>query len=273
MAARITRLTSFAMGKTQEVLPEKGITVHYFKKGELPGKRNQLSVQNYGLTFTAEHLCVNIAQILNISPLAFHLFALASLDMSEWLAPNEKIECSETTGVEYIFRIRVTPPKIEQLMAIDQEAFGYFYLQCRSDFVSENCVYQDSVKQERQLGQGLIDMLCYGHEAKLGLDQLNKLKAKCFIPANTKNMFTKLWDKQRLDVNMKAQLKMEHDKSEKDSINDIKLRYIKGFLEITQGYLVEHFKITRDGNSDHVIVDIYREEHPGVYLADSAQVS
>ena len=273
MAARITSLTSFAKGKTPGVLPEKGITVYYFNKGELPGKKEQLSIQTYGNTFTAEELCVNIAQTLNITPLAFHLFALATLDLSVWLTPNEKIECSETTSVEYIFRIRVRPPKIEQLMTIDQEAFGYFYLQCRSDFVSENCVYQDSVKQERQLGQGLIDMLGYGREANLSLEQLNKLKPKWFIPANTKNMFKKLWDKQRLDVNMKAQLKMEYDKSEKDSVIDIKLRYIKGFLEITQRYLVERFKITTDGDSVNVIVDIYREEQPGIYLADSAQVS
>ena len=267
MGAHFTSFTSFAKGKTPGVLPEKGITIHYFSKGELPGKKQQLSIQNYGGTYTAEQLCMDIAQTLNITPLAFHLFALATLDLSVWLAPNEKIECSETTGVEYIFRIRVTPPKIEQLMAIDQEAFGYCYLQCRSDFVRENCVYQDSVKQERQLGQGLIDMLCYGREAKLSLDQLNKLKPKLFIPANTKNMFRKVWDKQRLDVNMKAQLKMEHDKSEKDSVIDIKLRYIKGFLEITQRYLVEEFKITADGASVHIIVDIYREEQPGIYLA------
>lgn len=273
MAGRITGFSSFTKGKAAGVLPEKGIIVHYFSKGGLPGKKEQLTIQNYGSTFTAEELCLNIAHTLNIAPLTFHLFSLATLDLSVWLAPNAKIECSETGGVEYVFRIRVAPPKIEQIVGVDQEAFGYFYLQCRSDFVSESFMYKESVKQERQLGQGLIDMLCYGREGNLGLDQLNKLKPKLFIPANTKNMFKKVWEKQRLEVNMKAQLNVEHEKSERDSINDIKLRYMKGFLEITERYLVEHFEISADGDSVHtIIVDIYRDEQPGIYLAHNARL-
>lgn len=275
MAVRISNFPSFTKGKAASVSPETGIVIHYYSKGGLPGEKEKLVIKNYGSTFIAEQLCLDIARSLNIAPLTFHLFSLAKLDLSVWLAPNTKIKCSEASGVEYVFRMRLVPlQKIDKLVAIDQEAFTYFYLQCRNDFVSECFTYKDSVKQERQLGQGLIDMLCYGREVNLSLDQLDKLKPKSFIPTNTKHMFKRLWEKQRLETNMKTQLNAEYEKSERDSLNDIKLRYINGFLEIADKYLVDHFEISADDGTAHtVLVDIYRDDQPGIYIVHNSKVS
>ena len=273
MMGRVNIFPSFSKEKTSGEVSGSGISIYCFRTGGLPRERDKkLDIQSYGSTFTAEQLCTEIAQSLNIAPLTFHLFGLATPDLSVWLAPNAKIECSQSCGVEYVFRIRIVPPKIKQLHDVDLAAFAYFYLQCRSDFVNECFVYKDAVKQERKLGQGLIDMLCYGRENELGLDKLCTL-TKLFIPPSTKNVFKQISQKYRLQMNMKTQLEKELSGSIDDSVDEIKLRYVNGFLDITQHYLSERFAISADDDSIHtVLVNIYHEERPGIYIVHNAQV-
>ena len=276
MMGRVNNFPSFSKEKTAGEVSGSGITVYCFRKGGLPGERDKkLDIQSYGSTFTAEALCMEIAQSLSIASLTFQLFGLATPDLSIWLAANTKIECSRSRGAEYVFRIRVVPPQIKQLRVVDPEAFAYFYLQCRSDFVNECFVYRDSVKQERKLGQGLIDMLCHGREKELGLDKLSELKSKLFLPPSTKYVFKKITQKYRLQMNMKTQLEKEHSGSGDDSIDEIKMRYVNGFLDITQRYLSETFTISADdGDSIHtVLVNIYHDKRPGIYIVHNAQVS
>ena len=251
---------------SSEGLPQPGITVYYYQKCGLPGEREK---QHFSGTFTAEQLTVYVAQSLKITPLCFHLFSLATTDLSVWLSPNAEIKCSGTHGIEFIFRMRLRTPKVEHL-AVDKEAFGYFYLQCRSDFVNE-CISTTS-DEAVLLGQGFTDALCYALELNFSLQ---KLKPKRFIPSDiiVKNKFDQFVGKKRLYNNMQKWLREEREKTRRDSLSDIKLRYINGFLKITDQYLVERFHISVGDSTIHtVLIDIYRDDQPGIHVVHSAEV-
>ena len=96
---------------------------------------------NYGKLYTAEELIILACKKRRIGPSGFYIFGLReSRDGGRWLPPNGKIECTENELKEYVLRIRFIP-SLSGLPILGKEckeAFNYFFLQCRHDFVKDN---------------------------------------------------------------------------------------------------------------------------------------
>ena len=250
-----------------------GVVVHVYRDvvcdGIIPQQGKPFyTFCDYGAIYSAEDLSSRVARELNIGSLSFYLFALASKeDPSLWLPPNAEIPCEEDTALHYVFRLRFLPPqqKVKQLGDTDPEAFKYFFLQCRHDFVNDKIPYKDGdLSQDRSLGLGVIDMVRFGRENNKDLAFITtKLKPKLFIPVREKHIFRNILEKKRLNMNFRPQIEKEYLDCVKDSLTHIKIRYIyHGLLSNAPQYGMEQFDVQGE---ETMCVEPHSQTNPGLY--------
>ena len=89
-----------------------------------------LTFPHAGRVYTAEQLVLTAVRHKNIGPLAMHLFALVTPDLSRWYTPNEEIVCPEVGHIRLLFRLRLKPHmKHLEGLSIGIHAFEYIFLQ------------------------------------------------------------------------------------------------------------------------------------------------
>lgn len=253
--------------------PSNGVVVHIYcdvpvDDGTQPASKPYHHVTDYGRTYTALELCMQVAQELNIGSLAFNLFGLQAMEEPfHWLPPNGEIECCEDSCQNFRFSMRFRPPqsKMYQLATkIDEDAFKYFFLQCRHDFVNDRIHYKDGkLSQDRSLGLGVTDIVRYGRQyGKDSTYLTSKVNPKLFIPLSEKRVFKSIIDKKRLALNFKEPVEKELRECERKSLTDIKLRYIyEGIISYAPDYGIEEFSVA--GN-ETLRVQPLDENSPGL---------
>lgn len=254
-----------------EALPA-GIIIHVYGDIATPADDLRVLFPHQGEGYIAEDVCVRIAQNFNIGALTFHLFALARPDLSAWLPPNHRIQTSPNETLEYVFRVRYKPhednfPSIIANKSGNREAFEYYFLQQRDDFVSDRLKgHVKDMGQSGMLGLAVIDCLRYGKEKNMDLSQLKKMEAEKFIPPSSAQSFKLPWSKLRLSSSFGPKMEKEWRDSEQDSVIDTKWRYMKGLWKYIVGYGMETFD-TNDGTVIHV--DPHHLQYPGIYCTTS----
>ena len=228
---------------------------------------------------TAEKLIVYIVKELHITPCFFFIYAIAKKekDLLLWYAPNE----SEAfrNGGDFVFRIRFIPTDeyIQNLAVINEATQDYLFLQLRDDFINCRATYklQEDGKEVNQayiLGLSVIDILRWGKQNNYNLRTTKKQmpKIKKFIPVALNESFLRIWDSKRLEINLNTKLAKVFEDAETKEAKDIKLRFIRAFLNYSEQYGVETFQLC---SGRTIAVDPYHPEWPGIYECKGATVS
>jgi len=243
-----------------------GIVVRTYSDLNCPN--NDLIVDDLGKTFDAEQLCYMAVEKLEIGPLVAPLFALAHASLELWCSPNEKILCSKDCLREFVLRIRFIPPEVtlDKLPHIDSRMFDYLFQQIRSDFINDRIDYRDK-SEEQELGLGVVDMVRYGKQREISLNDLQGLGPRDFIPTGAKNKYRNIIEKKRLQMNFKPYLEGQHNLYKTDSIVKVQLTYMKSIMHYAKHYGMEKFKITVNG-SDIASAEVkpYDSQFPGLNI-------
>ena len=225
---------------------------------------------------TAEDVCIKVAKKLNIGPIGLPMFALRLKSRNGWFAPTYKIEYRSDKLSELQFSLRFLPPvgeKAEGLLRLTsmkyENVLNYLYFQCREDFL-ENRI--EAMKQERQLGFCVVDMVRFIKENNVSPPAVKKLDPSHFLPSSvTKNLgLLKKW---RLTTNMKNSVQQELADTTNDEVQSMKLRFIVGIKKENAHFSREEFLATEGAVSITAIVDPYCSRFPGLSFLRHGRVS
>ena len=260
--------------------PSGSIVIHLYGDVDTPADERVFLISRPGRSFTAEHLCMLVGHKLSIGTLALHLFSLATPDHKLWLPPNHEVVCPTEYYIEYIFRVRFIPhwEHIER-RTFGLDAFGYFFLQVRDDFVKDRL--KDAlaeVERERILGLGVTDNHRYGRDHNLDLNETQKRGPKKFLPESVIATFTKpgllllknsfIWCNQDL----RTELKKAYADGSGSNVQKIKLQYLKGIWMYVPSYGIETFVLDSE-IMESLRVDPYYSEFSGIIRLTQNKVS
>ena len=122
---------------------KNGIVVKFyqdFSSHAQETSKSGLHIKSYEKTFSAEQLIILACKERRIGPSGVYIFGLSEEGNGDrWILPNQKILCSTDRLQEFTLRIRFIPSLtgLNVLGRECKEAFNYFFLQCRHDFVKE----------------------------------------------------------------------------------------------------------------------------------------
>ncbi|XP_015116546.1 tyrosine-protein kinase hopscotch [Diachasma alloeum] len=107
--------------------------------------------------WTAEDLCIKVCKMIEIGPVARHLFALRNRSTRLWYPPGYKLDSKDK--VKFEFRLRFKPSTLQRLKQIDPKAYDYYFQQARCD-VLENKVPDIIYERHKRelIGLGVSDM-------------------------------------------------------------------------------------------------------------------
>lgn len=220
---------------------------------------------------TVEDVIIDTSKLLNIGPVARHLFGLRSLsdpsDDNLWLSPSLFILYAKNENHVYEYKLRYKMPDIKRLKAIDCYAYNFFFYQVKSDLLKSKVtgLCYDTYKREL-IGLGVADM----YRVILEED-----KSRETVEQNYKQYMPKEVVKQHMFF-----LKKPVQDTLKKIINNntvdiryasvIKDSYLEQFNSIAPDYLEEEYKALYNENGSSVNVTFrvnpFHSEMPGVRM-------
>ena len=248
-----------------------GITIFMyddFRSDNTTSTPNCLEIKDYETSYTVEQLCQKTASHLGIGTVAFPLFAMFDMGRDVWLAPNILVHCSISESRLLVFRARFMPsPKaiVNVLFVDDMNAAKYLFLQMRHDFLNDLVTYnkEKKVSNEHLLGLVVFDLVRYGKEKNLELKHIENLALKHFIPSSSKDHYKYLWDRKRLQSNIKPYLQKHFEKEKECTAAKPMKAFILGLRGYMESYGAETFDI---GTGHQVCIDPYRGDgKPAIY--------
>lgn len=245
-----------------------GIAIELYHDHGAAENDKRLLFKQYDKDFLAEELCLEVAKRLGITPVSFHLFGLFDPHSEIWLPPNATITCRKEVLTSYTFRLRLYPQVGPELLSkrFDREAFNYFFLQCRHDFVNDRISYQEK-KQDKILGLGVVDMVRQAKEKNTTLSDLKKLDPTPFIPSTVSRKSFKIGEffhKKKLQLNIEPHLESEWEEyKETQGVPVLKLRYLIEIKTLAKDFGVEVFQ---KASTDEVYIEPCHERFPGICI-------
>lgn len=191
---------------------------------------------------TAEDLCILISKGLGIGPVARHLFALRVHPCNDncpiWLHPN--VALASLDNLEFDFRMRYRIATFSRLKKIDNNAFNYFFHQCKNDIIENKIPDIIYDKHRRALaGLGVTDMYRVILEKKVDVNVVRR-DYKKYIPREVVKHHSFFMKRPILESLSKIQNSGQNDPAFVKSV------YIKRFEEMAPNYLTEEFKALTD---------------------------
>lgn len=219
---------------------------------------------------TVEDVIIEASKLLNIGPVARHLFGLRVMSITNdhlWLSPSLFILYAKSEHHVYEYKLRYKMPDVKRLKSIDRHAYNFYFYQVKSDLLKSKVtgLCYDTYKREL-IGLGVADM----YRAILEED-----KSRETVEHNYKQFMPKEVVKQHmffLKKPVQDTLKKIINNNTVDThyVSVIKESYLEQFNSIAPDYLEEEYKALHNENGCSVNVTFrvnpFHTEMPGVRM-------
>lgn len=219
---------------------------------------------------TVEDVIIETSKILNIGPVARHLFGLRvlnSVDDNTWLSPSLFILYAENEHHLYEYKLRYKMPDVKRLKSIDRFAYSFYFYQVKSDLLKSKVtgLCYDTYKQEL-IGLGVADMYRAILEDKKSKEVVEQ-NYKQFMPKEVVKYHMFFLKKPVQDHLKKI---MDNNGIDPRYVSIIKDGYLEQFNSIAPDYLEEEYKAVYNENSSSVNVTFrvnpFHFEMPGLRM-------
>ncbi|XP_026815515.1 tyrosine-protein kinase hopscotch [Rhopalosiphum maidis] len=219
---------------------------------------------------TVEDVIIETSKLLNIGPVARHLFGLRVLSVTDdnlWLSPSLFILYAKNEHHVYEYKLRYKMPDVKRLKSIDCYAYNFYFYQVKFDLLKSKVtgLCYDTCKREL-IGMGVADMY---------RSMLEEDKSRETVEQNYKHFMPQEVVKQHMFF-----LKKPVQETLKILINNntigtlyvpvIKESYLEQFNSIAPDYLEEEYKAlySENGSSVNVAfrVNPFHSEMPGIRM-------
>lgn len=219
---------------------------------------------------TVEDVIIETSKLLNIGPIARHLFGLRVVSITDdnlWLSSSLFILYAKNEHHVYEYKLRYKMPDVKRLKSTDRYAYNFYFYQVKSDLLKSKVtgLCYDTYKREL-IGLGVADM----YRAILEED-----KSRESVELNYKQFMPKEVVKQHmffLKKPVQETLKKIINNNTVDThyVSIIKESYLEQFNSIAPNYLEEEYKAIYNEKSDSVNVTFrvnpFHSEMPGVRM-------
>lgn len=219
---------------------------------------------------TVEDVIIETSKLLNIGPIARHLFGLRVVSVTDdnlWLSSSLFILYAKNEHHVYEYKLRYKMPDVKRLKCTDRYAYNFYFYQVKSDLLKSKVtgLCYDTYKREL-IGLGVADM----YRAILEED-----KSRESVEQNYKQFMPKEVVKQHmffLKKPVQETLKKIINNNTVDThyVSIIKESYLEQFNSIAPNYLEEEYKAIYNEKSDSVNVTFrvnpFHSEMPGVRM-------
>lgn len=219
---------------------------------------------------TVEDVIIETSKLLNIGPVARHLFGLRALSITDdntYLSPSLFILYAKNEHHVYEYRLRYKMPDVKRLKSTDRHAYNFYFYQVKSDLLKSKVtgLCYDTYKREL-IGLGVADM----YRAIL-----EEEKSKETVEQNYKQFMPKEVVKQHMfflkkPVQDNLKIIMNNNTIDVHYVSVIKESYLEQFNSIAPDYLEEEYKALHHENGSSVNVTFrvnpFHLEMPGVRM-------
>ncbi|KAG0432912.1 hypothetical protein HPB47_020402, partial [Ixodes persulcatus] len=229
--------------------------------------REPLLVPGKDGAYTAEHLCMQAAELCGIGPVTAQLFGLFSAETGIWFAPSANVKAKDKSLNVY-FRLRYKPPTLDRIKA-EEATLNYVYHQMRQDFVCGRVpeLHHNRV-QHRTLGLVVTDVV--RHLIEVGQNpQQGSFSFSDFMPAVLVGPLKMRVLKPRLTNALN-----ECWHNSRQNVNRVKEIYVNEFRSIVPEYGCEQFvaQVDSDGRVWEVVLQVnpHHPQMPGLRMHSKA---
>lgn len=219
---------------------------------------------------TVEDVIIETSKLLNIGPVARHLFGLRTLSITDdntYLSPSLFILYAKNEHHVYEYRLRYKMPDVKRLKSTDRHAYNFYFYQVKNDLLKSKVtgLCYDTYKREL-IGLGVADM----YRAIL-----EEEKSKETVEQNYKQFMPKEVVKQHMfflkkPVQDNLKIIMNNNTIDVHYVSVIKESYLEQFNSIAPDYLEEEYKALHHENGSSVNVTFrvnpFHSEMPGVRM-------
>lgn len=181
---------------------------------------------------SVEDVILYICKLLDIGPVARHLFALKDQGNSNWLLLPSPIETGK--DVLYEFALRYNVPNIEKLRLVDENAYDFFFKQIRHGILHDEIPNLNYEKHKKEImGLCVLDMLRSGIEDHISREDI-KSNYKKYVPR---------WARKKHWIFLKTPIlnKFKEIRSRAFDAHFVKSGYLDQFRSIVPNYLAEQY--------------------------------
>ncbi|CAN8011661.1 unnamed protein product, partial [Ixodes pacificus] len=229
--------------------------------------REPLLVPGKDGAHTAEHLCMQAAELCGIGPVTAQLFGLFSAETGIWFAPSANVKAKDKS-LNLYFRLRYKPPTLDRIKA-EEATLNYVYHQMRQDFVCGRVpeLHHNRV-QHRTLGLVVTDVV--RHLIEVGQNpQQGSFSFSDFMPAVLVGPLKMRVLKPRLTNALN-----ECWHNSRQNVNRVKEIYVNEFRSIVPEYGCEQFvaQVDSDGRVWEVVLQVnpHHPQMPGLRMHSKA---
>ncbi|XP_042144790.1 tyrosine-protein kinase JAK2 [Ixodes scapularis] len=229
--------------------------------------REPLLVPGKDGAHTAEHLCMQAAELCGIGPVTAQLFGLFSAETGIWFAPSANVKAKDKL-LNLYFRLRYKPPTLDRIKA-EEATLNYVYHQMRQDFVCGRVpeLHHNRV-QHRTLGLVVTDVV--RHLIEVGQSpQQGSFSFSDFMPAVLVGPLKMRVLKPRLTNALN-----ECWHNSRQNVNRVKEIYVNEFRSIVPEYGCEQFvaQVDSDGRVWEVVLQVnpHHPQMPGLRMHSKA---
>ncbi|KAM7285961.1 tyrosine-protein kinase JAK2 [Ixodes scapularis] len=229
--------------------------------------REPLLVPGKDGAHTAEHLCMQAAELCGIGPVTAQLFGLFSAETGIWFAPSANVKAKDKS-LNLYFRLRYKPPTLDRIKA-EEATLNYVYHQMRQDFVCGRVpeLHHNRV-QHRTLGLVVTDVVRHLIEAGQSPQQ-GSFSFSDFMPAVLVGPLKMRVLKPRLTNALN-----ECWHNSRQNVNRVKEIYVNEFRSIVPEYGCEQFvaQVDSDGRVWEVVLQVnpHHPQMPGLRMHSKA---
>jgi len=219
---------------------------------------------------TVEDVIIETSKLLNIGPIARHLFGLRVLSVTDdnlWLSPSLFILYAKNEHHVYEYKLRYKMPDVKQLKSTDRHAYNFYFYQVKSDFLQSKVTGLCYDTYQRELiGLGVADMyrtILEEGESKESIEQ----NYKQFMPKEVVKQHMDFLKKPVQDTLKKL---INNNTVDTHYVSVIKEGYLEQFNSIAPDYLEEEYKTLYNENGSVLNVTFrvnpFHSEMPGVRM-------
>jgi len=219
---------------------------------------------------TVEDVIIEVSKLLNIGPIARHLFGLRVLSVMDdnlWLSPSLFILYAKNEHHVYEYKLRYKMPDVKRLKSTDRHAYNFYFYQVKSDLLKSKVTGLNYDTYQRELiGLGVADMyraILEEGESKETIEQ----NYKQFMPKEVVKQHMLFLKKPVQDSLKKI---INNNTVDTHYVSVIKESYLEQFNSIAPDYLEEEYKTLYNVNGSSVNVTFrinpFNSEMPGVRM-------
>lgn len=219
---------------------------------------------------TVEDVIIETSKLLNIGPVARHLFGLrvlSAMDDNLWLSPSLFILYAKNEHHLYEYKLRYKMPDVKRLKSIDRYAYNFYFYQVKSDLLKSKItgLCYDTYKREL-IGLGVADMYRAILEEEKSRETVEQ-NYKQFMPKEVVKYHMFFLKKPVQDHLKKI---IDNNMVDTHYVSVIKESYLEQFNSIAPDYLEEEYKALYNENGSSVNVTFrvnpFHSEMPGLRM-------